>query len=207
MTQHTKQLLIHFQEFKGWVSYMKEKNKRITVGKFSIENLEDKIEKQEFENVDLEMVTSEEKFNQEDEKEVSNTEQKSNKNNSTLVAVETNFQTVEELEANDKENMIFEGFSSKANSFEIDSLNTVLSKIEVNIFFGFTANGEVHLLVAIFDFLSQVYPFDHNIFVQNVGGWFGHTPLKKFISFFFFASLISFCKTWDEFSFWRSRIM
>ena len=65
----------------------------------------------------------------------------------------------------------------------------VLSEIEGNIFFGFPTDGEVHLLVVIFDFLSRCYPFNHTIFVQNVGGWFGHTPLNKFISsFFFFAS-------------------
>ena len=58
------------------------------------------MKKQEFEN-DLEMVTSEEKSKEEDEKEVSNTEQKSNKND-TLVVVEMNLQTIEELEANDK---------------------------------------------------------------------------------------------------------
>ena len=45
--------------------------------------------------------------------------------NDTLVAEEMNLQTVQELEANDKENVILEGFSSKANSFEIDSLNMV----------------------------------------------------------------------------------
>ena len=111
-----------------------------------------------------------------------------------------NLQTVE-LEANDKENMILEGFSSKANSFKIDSLNTILSEIEGNIFFGFTVDGEVHLLVAMFDFLSQVYPFDHNIFVQNIGGWYGHSPLNKFISFFFLLHKFFLCKTWDEFFF------
>ena len=124
-----------------------------------------------------------------------------------MVAVETNFQTIEELEANDKENMIFEGFSSKANSFEIDSLNTILSEIEGNIFFGFTVDGEVHLLVAMFDFLSQVYPFDHNIFVQNIGDWFGHTPLNKFISFIVCFINFFFIKLVDEFSFWRDRMV
>ena len=104
--------------------------------------------------------------------------------------------------------MILEGFSSKANSFKIDSLNTVLSEIEGNIFFGFTTNGEVHLLVTMFDFLSQVYPFDHNIFVQNIGGWFGRTPpLNKFISFFFLLHKFLLYKTWDEFSFWSDRMM
>ena len=48
------------------------------------------------------MVSSEEISNEEDEKEVSNTEQ----NNDTLVTVELNLQTVEELEVNDKENVI-----------------------------------------------------------------------------------------------------
>ena len=90
-----------------------------------------------------------------------------------------NLQTVKELEANNKENMILEGFSSKVNFFEIDSLKMTLCEILGNIFFKFTADGEVHLLVAIFDFLSRFYPFDHNIFVQNVGGWFGHTPLRR----------------------------
>ena len=75
--------------------------------------------------------------------------------------------------------MILEYFFSKANSFQIDSLNMVLSEIEGDIFFGFTTNGEIHLLVAIFDFLSRFYLFDHNIFVQYVGGWFGHTLLLQ----------------------------
>ena len=74
---------------------------------------------------------------------------------------------------------INEGFSSKVYSFEIDSLKTTLNEIEGNVSFGFMADGEIHLLVAIFDFLSRFYPFDHNIFVQNVGGWFGHTPLHQ----------------------------
>ena len=100
---------------------------------FQIENLEDKIEEQEFEKVDLDMVTSEEKSNKEDEKKVSNTKQKSNKND-TLVSVETNYQTVEELEGNDKENVILQGYSSKANSFEIDSLNTFSSEIKGTTF-------------------------------------------------------------------------
>ena len=71
------------------------------------------------------------------------------------------------------------------------------------------ADGEVHLLVPKFDFLSQFYPFDHNIFVQNVRGWFGHTPLNKFISFFFLFLLHKFLffNTQDEFSFWRGRMM
>ena len=118
----------------GLVSYTEEKTKKSQLENFQVENLEDKIKEQKFENVDLEIFTSEEKSNGEDEKEVSNTEQKSNKND-TLIVVELNFQIVEELEANDKENVIREGFSSKANSFEIDSLNTVLSEIEGNIFF------------------------------------------------------------------------
>ena len=106
--------------------------------------------------------------------------------------VELNFQTVEELEVNDKENVIHKRFSSKANSFEIDYLNTVLSEIEGNIFFGFTVEGEVHLLVAIFDFLSQCYPLVHNIFIQN--GWFGHTLLNKFMIVFFFFINFFFSK-------------
>ena len=56
---------------------------------------------------------------------------------------------------------------------------TALNEIEGNVFFGFMADGEVHLLVAIFNCLSRFYPFDHNIFVQNVGGWFGYTPLRR----------------------------
>ena len=112
------------------------------------------------------MVTSEEKFNEENEKEVPNIEQKSNKNNDTLIVV----QIVEELEANDKENVILEGFSLKVDYFEIDYLNMILSEIDGNIFFEFTTDREVHLLVTIFAFLSRFYPFDHNIFVQNVGG-------------------------------------
>ena len=84
--------------------------------------------------------------------------------NDTLVAEEMNLQTVQELEANDKENVILEGFSSKANSFEIDSLTTVMRENEGNIFFEFMADGEIHLLVAIFDFLSRFYPLDYNFF-------------------------------------------
>ena len=201
MTQLIDRLSIHWQEFKNkFVSYTKEKTKESQLENFQIENFEDKIEEQELENVDLEMVTSEEKSKKEEEKEVSNTMQKSNKNN-TLVAVEMNLQTVKEFEANDKENVILEGFSSKANSFEISSLNTVLSEIEGNIFSKFTAEVEVHLLVTIFDFLSQFYLFDHNIFVPNVGAWFGHTPLNKFISFRFFLYKLLLFKTRDEFSF------
>ena len=90
-----------------------------------------------------------------------------------------NLQTVEEHKANNKENVILEGFSSKVNSFELDSLKTALSEIQGNIFFGFTADGEIYLSVTIFDLLSRFYPFDHNIFVQNVVGWFGHTPLRR----------------------------
>ena len=137
MTKHIDRVSIHLQEFKNeLVSYTEEKAKKSQLENFQLENLVDKIEEREFENVDLEMVTSKENSNEEDEKEVSNTEQKSNKNNDTLISVGWNLQTVEELEANDKENMILELFSSKANSFEIDSLNTVLSEIEGNIFLG-----------------------------------------------------------------------
>ena len=144
------------------------------------------------------MVTSEEKFNEENEKEVPNIEQKSNKNNDTLIVV----QIVEELEANDKENVILEGFSLKVDYFEIDYLNMILSEIDGNIFFEFTTDREVHLLVTIFAFLSRFYPFDHNIFVQNVGGWFGHTPFFSFffcfINFLFFKLKMSFLYGWVE---------
>ena len=101
--------------------HIQKNNQRNHGENFQIENHEDNVEEQELENVDLEMVTCEEKSNKKDEKEVLNTEQ----NNDTLVAVELNLQTFEELEVNDKENVILEGFSSKANSFEIDSLNMV----------------------------------------------------------------------------------
>ena len=134
------------------VSYTEEKTKKSQLGNYQIENHEDKIEEQESENVDLEMIISDEKSNKEDEKEVSNTKQKSNKNNDTLIAMELNLQTVEELVVNNKENMILEGFSLKVNSFEIAYLKTVLSEIEGNIFFGFTADGVIHHLVAMFDF-------------------------------------------------------
>ena len=141
---------------------------------FQIENHEDKIEEQEFENVNLEVVTSEEESNKEDENEISNTEQKIK---DTLVEVEMNLQIIKELEVKNQENVILEGFSSRVYSFEIDSLKTALNEIEGNVFFGLMTDREIHLLVAIFDFLSRFYPFDHNIFVQNVGCWFGHTPL------------------------------
>ena len=82
--------------------------------------------------------------------------------------------------------------------FSDGPLNTVWNELEGNFFFGFTIDGEVHLLVAILDFFSRIYPFDLNIFVHNVGGWFGHASLNKFISFlacfttFFFLKLIEF---------------
>ena len=51
----------------------------------------------------------EEKFNKEDGKEVSNTEQELNKNN-TLIAERMDHQNVKELEENDKKDGILEGF-------------------------------------------------------------------------------------------------
>ena len=48
----------------------------------------------------------EEKSNEEDEKEVSNTKQKSNKNNGALVEID--HQNVEELEPSEKEDVILE---------------------------------------------------------------------------------------------------
>ena len=126
MTQQSSNYQFIFEiSRRDWFSYTEEKTKESRLENFQIENLEDKVEEQEFENVDSEMITSEDKSNEEDEKEVLNIEQKSNKNNDTLIAVELNLQTVEELETNDKENMILEGIYLKANSFEIDSLNTV----------------------------------------------------------------------------------
>ena len=62
--------------------------------------------------------------------------------------------------------MILEVFSLEANSFVIDPFNTVLNdELKGNIFFGFTVNGEVHRWVAIFDLLSRIYSFNHNIFI------------------------------------------
>ena len=85
-TQHVDQPSIYLQESKNrLVSYTEEKAKKSRLENFQIENHEDKIEEQEFENVNLEVVTSEEKSNKEDEKEVSNTEQEIN---DTLVEVE-----------------------------------------------------------------------------------------------------------------------
>ncbi|TYK20355.1 hypothetical protein E5676_scaffold228G00520 [Cucumis melo var. makuwa] len=60
------------------------------------------------------------------------------------------------------ENVILEGFSLKANSSEIDSLNTVLSEIEGNIFFGFTADGE-----AQGDFLARRQILDHDLIAKE----------------------------------------
>ena len=77
MTQHVDQPSIYLQGSKNiLVSCTEEKTKKSRLEIFQIENHEDKIEEQEFENVGLEVVTSEEKSNKEDEKEVSNTEQK-----------------------------------------------------------------------------------------------------------------------------------
>ena len=181
----TFNLFVRVQEQIGFI--YRRKDKKSHLENFQIEKHEDEIEEQEFETVDLEVVTSEEKSNKEDEKEVSNTKQKIN---DTLVAVKMNIQTVEELEANNKENVILEGFSSKVNSYEIGSLKMALNEIEWNVFFEFLADGEVHLLVAIFNFLSRFYPFDHNIFVQNLGGCFGHTPLRQ-MDFSFLDKLVT----------------
>ena len=62
---HIDQLSIHLQDFKNkLVSHTEEKTKESQLENFQIENLDDKIEgKQEFENVDLEIVSSEEKSN------------------------------------------------------------------------------------------------------------------------------------------------
>ena len=55
MTQHIDQLSTHLQEFKNeLISYTEEKTKKSRLENFQIENLEDKIEEQECENVDLE---------------------------------------------------------------------------------------------------------------------------------------------------------
>ena len=116
-------------------------------------------------------------------------------------------QTVEELVSNDKDDMILERFSLEGGFLVIGPLNTVLNKLEGSIFFGFMADFEVHRLVAILEFLSRIYPFDQNIFVQNVGGWFGHTPLNKFISFLVCFIIFFFLKLEDEFSFWRGRMI
>ena len=56
-TQHVDQPLIYLQESKDrLVSYTEEKTKKSRLENFQIENHEDKIKEQEFENVDLEML-------------------------------------------------------------------------------------------------------------------------------------------------------
>ena len=57
------------------------------------------------------------------------------------------------------------------------------------------------------DCLSQIHLFDHNIFVSDVGGWFGHSPLNKFISFLVCFIIFFFLKVKDGFSFWRDRMI
>ena len=63
----------------------------------------------------------------------------------------------------------------------ISPLNTILNEVKGNIFSRFMVDGDVQLLIAFA--MLVFYLLDHNIFVQDVGGWFGHTPLNKFIPF------------------------
>ena len=85
--------------------------------------------------------------------------------------------------------MILERFSLEGGFLVIGPLHAVLNELEGNIFLGLRSMERL-----IFSW-SQNYPFDHNHFVQKVGGWFGHTLLNKFISIlvcfmtFFFLKL------------------
>ena len=47
--------------------------------------------------------------------------------------------------------------------------------------------------------------FNWKNFAQNVGGWFDHMPLNKFISFL--ACFIFLLKLEDYISFWRDKMM
>ena len=102
------------------------------------------------------MVSSKEKSSEEEEKEVSNTIQKSNKNNDKLIVVEIDHQNIEELEPNGKEDVILERFSLYGGFLVIGPFNAVLNELGGNIFFGFTIDGEVHLWVAILDFFLLI---------------------------------------------------
>ena len=96
MTQHVDQLSIHLQEYKTeLISYTKEKTKESRLENFHIENHEDKIEERD--KMLIWKWTQVNKNPMKKMKKKKNIEQKSNKNNDTLVAVEMNLQTIEEL--------------------------------------------------------------------------------------------------------------
>lgn len=67
----------------------------------------------------------------------------SSTNNDIRIALEIDHQNVEELEANDEEDVVLEGFSLEGVFLVIGTLITNLNGHDRNIFFGFMVDGDV----------------------------------------------------------------